>query len=310
MVDENNTNNGTAPNEQQSSGTSGIATAQQILTGHQGAFIGAVETTKIKLPDFHEEHTDLWFWQVEAAFDSANITSDKKKYNTIIGQLPTKIMCKLVELRTNPPAQGQMYKTLKERIIQEFADSTQTKITKILNEMSLGDKKPSTLLAEMRAKAQGTGITDDLLKSLWNNHLPEQIRTILASGQNDLTLATMSSIADRIWEELHSRKQEVNQLSALFPTAGKVTLETMQSQINQLFEMIKNNNQHQRSRSSNRSNSHQRSNTPSQSQAQNSAKQQRFDTCWWHFKFGAEAKKCKQPCNFHTQKSSNPSSGN
>lgn len=87
--------------------------------------ISAAESTKIKLPDFHEEHTDLWFWQVEAAYDAANITSDKKKYNTIIGQLPTKIMCKLIDLRNNPPVQGQMYKTLKERIIREFADSTQ-----------------------------------------------------------------------------------------------------------------------------------------------------------------------------------------
>lgn len=63
-----------------------------------------------------------------------------------------------------------------------------------------------------------------------------------------------------------------------------------------------NNNQNHRSRSSNRSNNHQRSNTPSSNHGASSAKQQRFDICWWHCKFGAEAKKCEQPCNFHTQK--------
>ena len=26
-----------------------------------------------------------------------------------------------------------------------------------------------------------------------------------------------------------------------------------------------------------------------------------YDTCWYHFKFGCEARKCTKPCNFNTQ---------
>lgn len=107
--------------------------------------VEATNSAKVKLPDFVEEHTDLWFWQVEAAFDAAGRKgrkADKKKYNTIIGQLPTRVMYKLADLRTHVPPAGQMYKTRKARIVNEFADSTQTKITKLLGNMALGDRKP------------------------------------------------------------------------------------------------------------------------------------------------------------------------
>lgn len=90
--------------------------------------IGAVDHSKVKLPDFAEEMTELWFWQVECAFEGAGISADRKKYNTILGQLPTRVMYKLADLRQNPPANGQMYNTLKQRVINEFGDSTQTKI--------------------------------------------------------------------------------------------------------------------------------------------------------------------------------------
>lgn len=59
--------------------------------------VGTLDQGKVKLPDFVEEHTDLWFWQVEAAFEAAGIVSDKKRYYTIIGQLPTRVMYKLAD---------------------------------------------------------------------------------------------------------------------------------------------------------------------------------------------------------------------
>lgn len=76
--------------------------------------VEATSSAKVKLPDFFEKHTDLWVWQVEAAFDAAGISADKKKYNTIIGQLPTRVMYKLADLRTHEPPAGQMYKTFKD----------------------------------------------------------------------------------------------------------------------------------------------------------------------------------------------------
>ncbi|XP_017462173.1 PREDICTED: uncharacterized protein LOC108355525, partial [Rhagoletis zephyria] len=146
--------------------------------------VDTLDPGKVKLPDFVEEHTDLWFWQVEAAFEAADIVSDKKRYYTIIGQLPTRVMYKLADFRTNPPARNEMYDNLKARIINEFADSTHTKLTKLLSDLSLGDRKPSQLLAEMRTRAAATPVTDELLKQLWLRNLPEQIRAILSADEH------------------------------------------------------------------------------------------------------------------------------
>ncbi|XP_049307739.1 uncharacterized protein LOC125777313 [Bactrocera dorsalis] len=161
--------------------------------------VDTLDHGKVKLPDFVEEHTDLWFWQVEAAFEAAGIVSDKKRYYTIIGQLPTRVMYKLADFRTNPPARNEMYENLKARIINEFADSTQTKLTKLLSDLSLGDRKPSQLLAEMRTRAAATPVTDELLKQLWLRNLPEQIRAILSADEH-ITLVNAATMADRIME--------------------------------------------------------------------------------------------------------------
>lgn len=194
---------------------------------------------KVKLPDFVEEHTDLWFWQVEAALDAAEISADKKKYNTIIGQLPTRVMYKLADLRTQVPPTGQMYKTLKDRIIGEFADSTQTKITKLLSEMALGDRKPSQLLAEMRSKAANTPVGDDLLKQLWLRNLPEQIRAII-SADDQMPLITVATMADRILEAIKGSAhisgvgQAIIQLTATVSPVVTNPMELMQRQIDEL----------------------------------------------------------------------------
>ncbi|XP_018783176.1 PREDICTED: uncharacterized protein LOC108965309 [Bactrocera latifrons] len=135
--------------------------------------VDTLDQGKVKLPDFVEEHTDLWFWQVGAAFEAAGIVSDKSRYYTIIEQLPTRVMYKLADFRTNPRARNKMYENLKARIIDQFADSTQTKLTKFLRDLSLGDRKQSQLLAEMRTRDSATPVTDELLKQLWLRNLPE-----------------------------------------------------------------------------------------------------------------------------------------
>lgn len=117
--------------------TSSNVQQQQPQQQQNNNVIGAIDNSKVKLPDFTEEFTELLFWQVECAFEAANIGADRKKYNTIIGQLPTRVMYKLADLRQNPPENGTMYQTLKQRLITEFGDSTQTKITKLFSEMTL-----------------------------------------------------------------------------------------------------------------------------------------------------------------------------
>jgi len=235
-----------------------------------------------------EEYTDFWFWQVESAFEAAGVSADRKKYNTIIGQLPTRVMYKLADLKSHPPPTGSMYSSLKERIIREFSDSTQTRITKLLGDMSIGDRKPSQLLAEMRSKATETPVTEDLLRSLWLRNLPGQIRAILSTSE-EVPLTQVATIADRVMEALQTNSSNVNTVQ-ISENQLADPIKKVQAQIEEIFRYLKKN---QRSCSWNGPNK-KRSN-PSTYQDN---RDQRFDTCWWHFKFGSNARKCKSPCNF------------
>lgn len=295
--------------ESKSSGAQGGTSplAPQSTSQQQQNAIGTIDNTKVKLPDFVEEFAELWFWQVEAAFDAARISADKKKYNIIIGQLPTRVMYKLADLRTNPPEQGQMYETLKQRIMEEFADTTQAKITQLLGAMSLGDFKPSQLLAEMRAKAAHTPVTDALLKELWTRNLPDQVRAIVSSS--DLTLTQAASMADRVAEAL----KPLRTISVVSPPASSsgdstsYAIEQIQQQISQIFRHLQGNRHNcvQRTRSRNRSQNGREQTPGRQNNGANGRQTQQrrtFEYCWWHFKFGREAKKCKPPCNFNQSK--------
>lgn len=320
---------------------------------------------KVKLPEFVEENTDLWFWQVEAQFEAAGLIPrgntaqqhaiDKKRYMTIIGQLPTRIMYKLSDLRENPPAAGAMYNTLKNRITKEFADSTQTKITRLLGEMVLGDRKPSQLLAEMRTKSANTPVNDDLLRELWQRSLPQEVRAILSAADN-ISLAQSATQADRIMETIRAKPSylyamqpapvtsyvpETNQQpqytatqqpyfgqpiatpsQVMAPIQQQPTaqVEQLQQQLNKITQMF--SEFIGRSRTQNNNSNRQRNQTPArQPQQQNVAvggtneaaptatttanQQPKYDTCWWHYKFGAEARKCKPPCNFNAANSGN-----
>ncbi|XP_039968947.1 uncharacterized protein LOC126764661 [Bactrocera neohumeralis] len=160
-------------------------------------------------------------------------------------------MYKLADFRTNPPARNEMYENLKARIINEFADSTQTKLTKLLSDLSLGDRKPSQLLAEMRTRAAATPVPDELLKQLWLRNLPELIRAILSADEH-ITLVNAATMADRIMVAtkdsnsfIHavqqSPQQTVNthpQQSACNEPASQAILE-MQRQINALSRNLR-----------------------------------------------------------------------
>lgn len=71
-----------------------------------------------------------------------------------------------------------------------------------MTDMTLGDKKPSQLLREMRELAVGNA-KDDIIHSLWLQRLPDNIKPMLAMSEN-LDLNTLAEMADRIIESTNS----------------------------------------------------------------------------------------------------------
>lgn len=279
-------------------------TSQQIM----------VVDGKVKLPEFFTENVDLWFWQVEAAFSAADVRSDAKKYYAIIGQLPASVIVKLADFRTNPPATGNMYQSLKDKIIKEYADSEQTKITKLLEDMPLGDQKPSQLLAKMRNRAANTAVTDNLLRQLWVRNLPETIRVIL-STDDTTPINTMAETADRVQEAMKNgllqSNRNINSLQqTTTPLAQTPSAQPNQTssgnQINDLSSIVATLTQEVKQlRMSQR---RPRNNVANQGESSKNNDKREFDFCWWHYVHRENAQKCKPPCKFnemHGSKSGN-----
>lgn len=249
-----------------------------------------VQRVSVKVPPFWRDSPDIWFAQVELQFYNANITTDDSKFNTVVRAIESKILNHVREAVLNPTV-GAKYKNLKDALLKEFADSDYTKMKKLFSDLSLGDNKPTYLLNEMR-RLGGANVTDDVLKTLWMNQLPMHARAILATST--ATLNELATTADKIVEvSSTSMVQQVNQNKSNSPPDK---LSVMEKQINQLVNAVNFlKNQHGQSRSRSRSKSFQgkRSQTPTDTKRDNDGNP---DTCWYHMKYGDDAKKCRNPC--------------
>ncbi|KYM99390.1 hypothetical protein ALC62_09892 [Cyphomyrmex costatus] len=79
---------------------------------------------------------------MEAQFLTANITVDVTKYNYVIQCLDDTSLTEVSDIVLNPSATDK-YAALKNRLVNSFADSAERKLRKLLNEVDLGDRRPS-----------------------------------------------------------------------------------------------------------------------------------------------------------------------
>ncbi len=152
----------------------------------------AVNRIQVRVPPFWKQNPQLWFKQLEAQFANSNIVNDLTKFNTIVGVVESDILSTVSDLVLNPPPH-HMYRAIKLRLIKEFTESDNKKLSSLLNELTLGDMKPSGLLRKMRELSCGK-VGDDLLKTLWLQRLPSTIHTVLSTRPD--ALDQLSALAD------------------------------------------------------------------------------------------------------------------
>lgn len=280
---------------------SGTAGNGRTLTGSQDVdSLATVSRIAVRIPPFWHEKPEIWFAQIEAQFEIARINRDSSKFNTVVSAIESKVLTQISDAVLSPPASDK-YENLKKAIIEQFGDSDQRKIKKLLSEVDLGDKRPSQLLNELRSLA-GTQINADFLKSLWLQRLPAQVRAILQASSQELT--ALAKLADKVMEvgdfknimAVNSPQQRTEPPST---TTAELSLhhqiQQISCQLNELMRQTKGIQTH-RSRSRSRSrfpNSHRR-----RSQANE-------DYCWFHQQFGVKARNCREPCSFKSSTSKN-----
>lgn len=251
-----------------------------------------------KAPAFWKTNPELWFKQVESQFYTLRITSDARKFHFIVAAMESEILAQVSDIVLNPP-DIFMYETLKKRLIERFSQSEQFRLKKLLTEIELGDQKPSHLLSDMKELANGK-VSDDLLKTLWVQRLPTQVRAILSVSSD--SLSNLASMADKIIE-VAEIKNDFSQISTAenmglsrAKSAENEQINVLQTQIASLTRKVEEMG---RARSQSRGRKFDRiSRNASKSPSYRSTSQPRFEFCWYHHKFGSRATKCREPCNF------------
>lgn len=185
--------------------------------------------------------------------------------------------------------------------------SDEEKLDELLQNVSLGTRKPSVLLNDMTILA-GANYNEELIRSLWLRRLPQRMREHVALHKVPLsTLATMADSLHAIMTSSGNASVHAVQSSptpsaapsVLSPTPGTSTqldslvLENLRAEIAALkMELHSRDKYNDRSRSPFRSQNALRSRSRSRTRTRG--------YCWYHFRFGEKAQKCTPPCTYST----------
>lgn len=249
------------------------------------------ESSKIalRLPSFWSNNPVLYFKQIEASFKLSNITTEETKYCSLIASLDESTMTVIADLVQDPDPKLP-YSKVKERLIKEF-DLTQTKrIKTLLQDVTLADSKPSSLLRRMRDLA-GNNFSDSVLKEIWLSQLPQNMQTILSVSNEELPI--LAELADKVFDVTNSSpvcsevqsdplKQQVHRISEELSDL-KISVSNLEKKVDKLLSAKCSSFQRSRSRSWSR---------------QKEAKSPKSDLCWYHEKFNDKANKCVPPCSY------------
>ena len=239
-----------------------------------------IEAATLKLPPFWPADPELWFAQVEAQFTTRGIQTDATKHSYLVASLTPEVAAEVRDLLIAPPAGDNKYASLKEAVIKRTTSTAEARIKQLLHAEQLDGRKPTQLLRRMRQLIGNHTnlVPNDLLKQLFIDRLPSQVQGVLAaSSENDLD--KMADLADKV-------------LVAVGPQVCTVDTANEVSELRRELQELK---QILRGRASDPGvadrGSRNRSKTPKRTP-------DNADLCWFHFRFGEKAKKCREPCSF------------
>ncbi len=133
-----------------------------------------------------------------------------------------------------------------------------------------------------------SSVDTSFLKELFLQRLPANVRMVLASI-DPKDLETLAATADKIMEVA---APPVCNVTASLPSTQVDQLRSEIGELRQLVEKLLSSNRPTRQQF------HSRTPRRSPSPASNLVNQPSSSLCWYHQRFGEEAKKCRSPCSY------------
>ena len=239
---------------------------------------GPSEVSKLafKAPPLWKNDVELWFIRIEASFKTSGISLEETKFYNVIASLDADTLVCVRDIVSSPPTENP-YTILKARIIKQYTQTESSRLRTLLQDLQLGDRKPSQLLLEMQNLADKK-ISDEVLKEIWLQRLTVNLQQILSISKDGLS--ELSVIADRIYD--------ISVSSDISTVSQENHIQSLQAQISELSSKL--DKLTVQARGSFRSRRRSRSSSTSK---------EKKPFCWYHFKFAEKAKKCVKPCSFN-----------
>ncbi|XP_050072639.1 uncharacterized protein LOC126560726 [Anopheles maculipalpis] len=262
--------------------------------------VEALNAMQLKPLELDTADIHTFFFALENWFDAGNIPSNQhtRRFNILKTRIPIRILPELRHLVESVPSNDR-YEAAKRAIVLHFEESQRSRLHRLLTESSLGDRKPSQLLSEMRRTAHGA-MTDSMLVDLWVGRLPPYVQSavIAASSNIEEKVRVAGSVMDSI--ALYHRTGPYQTVSEVRNEEVERLSRQVAELSHRLEEVLSRDNNPVRVRPRARSRPRQvnRSVNPSVGKL-----------CYYHERYGHVARNCRAPCSFkdRAQGSTTPS---
>lgn len=256
----------------------------------------------VKLPAFWSADAALWFIQAEAQFNLAKVTVSRTKFDHIVSVLPHEIIAEVRDVIISSISASKPYEDLKEALLQRTASSERDRLHQLMCKEELGDRKPTQMLRQMQQSlgVQAPSFDKAMFRELFLQKLPTSVQKVLATVDNATAIEKLAETADRVVEiEPTSSVSSLQGVSEDRITKLEQQIAQLSTKIEKLF---KNRSFSRHPRSSQRSQQQSTHNPPSdRSQSTNrrrSGSPPKPEFCYYHNRFGNNARKCMPPCKF------------
>ncbi|XP_067126119.1 uncharacterized protein [Centruroides vittatus] len=246
----------------------------------------------VKPPPFWSENPALWFAQLESQFGLANISHDETKYSHVVASLSERMATEVQDILAAPPNTDK-YKAIKRALIDRMSQSEAQRLEKLLRTEELGDRTPSQFLRRLRTRrSHGYGGPTQKYLVVPSSHRYTEDITI-----SEGTLESLAKIADRL-SELYPLSSNISATSTASATVDP-RIAALEVQISELSKQIS-----EMSRQYGRSPPRRRSSSRGRLGRRSPPNTFPNNVCWYHAKFGANARRCRPPCSMGNENGS------
>lgn len=265
-------------------------TDSQILTWSTSVQLITMSETKNYYdlcPVYNPENTPLWFSLMEKWFESIGIKDDKLWVYYILSALPPEDAWIFPDVSRVPEGENS-YEYVKREILKYTEVPNETKYRLIFYDETLGGRKPTELLRRLERLALGTPVDAELLKVAFLQKLPNYVQAILSSYVDTTNLSKLAENADRIMEYMEPLDSQKLQYSGSTRSENFTSNQQTTSEMADLVNALKSLELKVDKLSSSARYWGRRSRSRSRS----------GPICYYHRKFGNEARNCEKPCRF------------